>query len=66
MKTNFCNEERKTKRGRPTRHNQSKIKEILQTYYQNGISASATSKATQLNIKTVLKYFAVGQNHTGI
>ena len=45
-------------RGRPTRHKQNKIKRILQPYYQKGISASATSKITQLNIKTVLKYFA--------
>ena len=45
-------------RGRPTRHKQNKIKKILQSYYQKGISASATSKITQLNIKTVLRYFA--------
>ena len=45
-------------RGRPTRHKQNKIKKILQPYYQKGISASAASKVTQLNIKTVLKYFA--------
>jgi len=57
-KTNFCNEERNTKHGRPTRRNQSKIKKILQRYYLKGVSASATSKAAQLNIKTVLKYFA--------
>ena len=57
-KTNMCNEEKKTKRGRPTRRNQSKIKKILQRYYLKGVSASATSKAAQLNIKTVLKYFA--------
>jgi len=58
MKTNFCDEERKTKRGRPTKHNQSRIKKMLQPYYQKGVSASAASKATQLNIKTVLKYFS--------
>ena len=45
-------------RGRPTRDKQNKIKKILQPYYQKGISASAASKVTQLNIKTVLKYFA--------
>ena len=45
-------------RGRPTRDKQNKIKKILQPYYQQGISASAASKVTQLNIKTVLKYFA--------
>ena len=54
----MCNEERKTKHGRPTRRNQSKIKKILQRYYLKGISASATSKVTQLNIKTILKYFS--------
>ena len=57
-KTNICNEERKTKHGRPTIRNQNKIKKILQRYYLKGVSASATSKVTQLNIKTVLKYFA--------
>ena len=57
MKTKFCNEGRETNRGRPTKHNQSRIKKRLQPYYQKGISASATSKASQLNIKTVLKYF---------
>ncbi len=45
------------KRGRPTRYNQNKIKKNLQPYYQKGISASATSKVTKLDIKTVLKYF---------
>jgi len=29
----------------------------LKPYYQKGVSASATSNATKLNIKTVLKYF---------
>ena len=44
-------------RGRPTKRRQDKIKKILQPYYQKGVSASAASKATKLNIKTVLKYF---------
>ncbi len=57
-KTNICNEERKTKHGRPTIRNQNKIKKILQRYYLKGVSASATSKVTLLNIKTILKYFS--------
>ena len=57
-KTNCCNEGRKTNHGRPTRRTQSKIKKILQQYYLKGVSGTATSEAAQLNIKTVLKYFA--------
>ncbi len=45
------------KHGRPTLQEQNKIKKILQSFYQKGISASATSKATKLNSKTVSKYF---------
>ena len=45
-------------RGRPTKRRQDKIKKNLQPYYQKGISANATSKVTQLNIKTVLKYYS--------
>ena len=46
------------KRGRPTLQEQNKNKKILQSFYQKGISASATSKATKLNSKTVSKYFS--------
>ena len=46
------------KRGRPTKHDRSKIKKSLQSYYQKGISASVTAKASKINYKTVLKYFA--------
>ena len=46
------------KHGRPTRYDQKKIKKMLQSFYQKGISASATSKATKLNSKTVSKYFS--------
>lgn len=56
-KTKFCNEGENTKRGRPTRGNQNKIKKILKQHYEKGISATATSKETNLNIKTVSKYF---------
>lgn len=45
------------KHGRPTLQEQNKNKKILQSFYQKGISASATSKATKLNSKTVSKYF---------
>lgn len=40
-------------RGRPTKRRQDKIKKNLQPYYQKGVSASAASKATTLNIKMV-------------
>ncbi len=46
------------KHGRPTLQEQNKIKEILQPFYEKGISASVTSKATKLNSKTVSKYFS--------
>ena len=46
------------KRGRPTLHKQNEIKKILQSFYQKGISPSVTSKATNLNNKTVSKYFS--------
>jgi len=46
------------KHGRPTLQEQNKNKKILQSFYQKGISASATSKATKLNSKTVSKYFS--------
>ena len=45
------------KHGRPTKRDRSKIEKMLQSHYQKGISASATSRVTKLNIKTVLKYF---------
>lgn len=43
--------------GRPTRYNQNKIEKILQLFYQKGISANATSTKTEINIKTILKYY---------
>lgn len=45
------------RRGRPTRYNQNKIEKILQLFYQKGISANATSTKTEINIKTILKYY---------
>ena len=44
-------------RGSPTRYNQNKIEKILQLFYQKGISANATSTKTEINIKTILKYY---------
>jgi len=45
------------KQGRPTRYEQNRIKNILQPFYQKGISANETSAKTGINIKTILKYY---------
>lgn len=46
------------KHGRPTIYDQNQNKKILQSFYEKGVSPNATSKATNLNIKTVSKYFS--------
>lgn len=45
------------RQGRPTKQEQTEIRRTLHPYYQKSISATATSKKTGINIKTVLKYF---------
>jgi len=55
---------RKMKRGRPTLHNQSEIKEIISEYYEQNISAKVASRDSGINHKTVLKYYKVLNTET--
>ena len=49
--------EEKSKCGRPTKNGQLEMQNKLWPYFEKSISASATSRETGINIKTVNKYF---------
>jgi hypothetical protein len=46
------------KHGRPTLNDQKKIKEIIFSYYKNGIEAFTVHRITGINYKTILKYYS--------
>ena len=43
--------------GRPTKQEQLDLQKTLHEYYEKGISATTTANLTEINVKTVCKYF---------
>jgi hypothetical protein len=52
------------KRGRPTLHDQKKIKDEIFPFYENNMEAITASRKTGINYKTILKYYGMWNRET--